>query len=209
MDIRITQIKQRHQLELVQQKEKHDFEIYQMKTQFKLLLEHIEDRHMRIMVALIQNTNTNIDKTLLKNDLNTQLKNDEQKVFNIMTNNTPVIHKTIIEEPKVEEPVPEIEIVQAETELTSDVEYESDMEVDLSEIKEYTEYECKECSYVTKGKNHMNKHLKSKKHINNVNSTKEYKFSCDCCNYHTDLFNSWGKHIKTKKHLKKCNKIET
>jgi hypothetical protein len=63
-------------------------------------------------------------------------------------------------------------------------------------------YVCDICDYVTKKICNYNRHLSSKKHIENVSKINK-KYNCEFCDYNTSIKSHYDKHLSSKKHIKK------
>lgn len=65
-------------------------------------------------------------------------------------------------------------------------------------------YKCKNCNFESSQKNDYSRHLKTKKHINNVQYALK-NFICNECNFSTSKKTDYNRHLMTSKHIKKNN----
>ncbi len=75
-------------------------------------------------------------------------------------------------------------------------------------------YSCEKCNYNTGYKNDYKRHLLTKKHLNQQNSTENSQYNnlnyiCQTCDFNTCNKNDYNRHILTKKHKLKNNDISS
>ena len=72
----------------------------------------------------------------------------------------------------------------------------------MSEVNTSNDHNCQTCNIVFKRGCDYNRHLKTAKHIKNINNI---IYKCDCCAYETQSDYEWNRHIRTNKHKKRID----
>ena len=72
----------------------------------------------------------------------------------------------------------------------------------MSEVNTSNDHNCQTCNIVFKRGCDYNRHLKTAKHIKNINNVIH---KCDCCAYETQSDYEWNRHIQTNKHKKRID----
>lgn len=72
----------------------------------------------------------------------------------------------------------------------------------MTDVNISNEHNCQTCNIVFKRGCDYNRHLKTAKHMKNINNVIH---KCDCCAYETQSDYEWNRHIQTNKHKKRID----